>query len=211
MFGHGHQNRGQTTVPLPSNRPEIFWTYQTDGPIFSSPVVFAPNRVAVGSHDKNVYFFDLSGTLLWRHKTGDLIFGSPAVSASGTLFIGSDDDHLYALALNKSTQIWRYRVGNCPANVGIGPLLSKCDVDGGPTIGPYGRLYTGGDGIYAIEPDGKLAWKYLANGHISTTPALLSDGTVVAGAKTTPFTHFIRMAACAGPFELGRHRVVTDG
>ena len=74
-------------------------------------------------------------------------------------------------------------MGACPQRVGIGPEASRCDVDAGPTVGPDGVVYTGGDGIYAINPDGSLRWHFVTGGHVSSAPAVLPDGTVVAGCQ----------------------------
>ena len=44
-------------------------------------------------------------------------------------------------------------------------------------------LYTGGDAIHAINPDGKLRWRFATGGHVSGAPALAADGTVYAGSQ----------------------------
>ena len=64
-----------------------------------------------------------------------------------------------------------------------GPESSRCDVDGGPTIGPDGTIYVGGDGIHAVWPDGTLRWKLATAEHVASTPALGADGTVYAGSQ----------------------------
>src|SRR5258706_374008 len=57
------------------------------------------------------------------------------------------------------------------------------DVAGGPTIGPDGTIYVGGDGIHAVWPDGTLRWKLATPEHVASTPALGADGTVYAGSQ----------------------------
>ena len=154
----------------------------------------------VGSQDSRVYDVARDGTLKWSYATGDIIFSSPAVAHDGTVYIGSDDDHLYAVTPREGKPRWIVQLGACPQRVGIGPEASRCDVDGGPTIGPDGVIYTGGDGIYAINPDGTLRWHFVTNGHVSSAPALLPDGTVVAGARTTSFMPWPPTARSAGIF-----------
>lgn len=186
MFRLGPQHQGRTPFVLPARKPEVRWTYETRGPVTSSPAVLragAPGAVIVGSHDSRVHLVGAQGEALWSFATGDLVFGSPAVGADGVVYIGSDDDHLYALDLHERRARWKLRIGACKQSVGVGPQASRCDVDAGPTIGPDGTLYTGGDGIYAIRPDGTVLWKYLTGGHVSSAPALLPDGTVVAGCQ----------------------------
>ena len=183
MFRFGPTHRGRSPFTLPAIKPTIWWAFQTGGPIISSPAIAGDGSVLVGSQDDRVYDVARDGTLKWSYATGDIIFSSPAVAHDGTIYIGSDDDHLYAVTPGEGKPRWIMQLGACPQRVGIGPEASRCDVDAGPTIGPDGVIYTGGDGIYAINPDGTLRWHFVTNGHVSSAPALLPDGTVVAGSQ----------------------------
>lgn len=182
MFRGGPEHRGRSPHLIPARRPEAVWAYETRGPVTSSPVVTADGHIAFGSHDGSLHVLDPKGTPHWSFATDDLIFSSPA-AVKGVVYVGSDDDHLYALDLTTKKMAWRFRVGSCRHNVGVGPEASRCDVDAGPTIGPDGVIYTGGDAIYAINPDGTLRWRFRTGGHVSSAPALLPDGTVVAGSQ----------------------------
>jgi outer membrane protein assembly factor BamB len=183
MFRFGPEHRGRSAYRAPTVRPQILWSMETRGPITSSPVVAADGSVLVGSHDGELYQVRRDGKTLWRFATSDLIFSSPALVGGGIAYIGSDDDNLYALDLGGHRALWRFRIGSCPQSVGVGPEASRCDVDAGPTIGPDGVIYTGGDAIYAINPNGTLRWRFTTGGHVSSAPALLSDGTAVAGSQ----------------------------
>jgi outer membrane protein assembly factor BamB len=183
MFRFGPEHRGRSPVRVPLKRPEVAWSYETRGPITSSPALGTDGTVLVGSHDGELHVVSRDGKPLWRFSTGDLIFSSPALFRGSVAYIGSDDDHLYALDLGARRALWSYRVGACSHTVGVGPEVSRCDVDAGPTIGPNGIIYTGGDAIYALNPDGTLRWRYPTGGHVSSAPALLPDGTVVAGSQ----------------------------
>jgi outer membrane protein assembly factor BamB len=183
MFRFGPTHRGRSPFALPATKPAIWWTFVTGAPIVSSPAIAADGSVLVGSHDGKLYNVARDGTLRWSYATGDIIFSSPAVAHDGTIYIGSDDDHLYAVTGNPVKPRWIVQMGSCPQRVGIGPEASRCDVDAGPTVGPDGVIYTGGDGIYAINPDGSLRWHFVTGGHVSSAPAVLPDGTVVAGCQ----------------------------
>jgi len=183
MFRFGPTHRGRSPFVLPATKPAVWWTLPTGGPIVSSPAVATDGSVLVGSQDGKLYATASDGTLKWSYATGDIIFSSPAVAHDGTIYIGSDDDHLYAINPQSAKPRWIVQMGACPQRVGIGPEASRCDVDAGPTVGPDGVVYTGGDGIYAINPDGSLRWRFATNGHVSSAPALLADGTVVAGSQ----------------------------
>jgi outer membrane protein assembly factor BamB len=183
MFRFGATHRGRSPFVLPADKPSIWWAFPTGGPIVSSPAIADDGSVLVGSQDDTLYAVGPDGTLRWSYATGDIIFSSPAVARDGTIYIGSDDDHLYALSAGEGKPRWILQLGACPQRVGIGPEASRCDVDAGPTIGPDGVVYTGGDAIEAINPNGSLRWRFPTNGHVSSAPAVLQDGTVVAGCQ----------------------------
>jgi outer membrane protein assembly factor BamB len=198
MHRFGPDHRGRVPFRLPHRKPAVSWAFETGAPVTSSPT-FLGDLVVVGSHDGKVYALDASGQKRWTFVTNDLVFSSPAIvgnlgtvgamqatgktTASAVVYIGSDDDHLYALDALTGTVRWRYKIGSCRELRGVGPEASRCDVDAGPTVGPDGTIYTGGDGIYAIRPDGTLRWRFPTGGHVSSAPALLPDGTIVAGSQ----------------------------
>jgi outer membrane protein assembly factor BamB len=183
MFRFGSEHRGRSAFKVPARRPEIAWSYETRGAITSSPVLGPDGTVLVGSHDGELHVISRDGKPLWRFSTGDMIFSSPAVFRGTVAYIGSDDDHLYALDLTARRALWNFRVGACPHSTGVGPDTSRCDADAGPTVGPNGVVYTGGDAVYAINPDGTQRWRFATGGHVSAAPALLPDGTVIAGSQ----------------------------
>lgn len=186
MFGGDAQNSGRLAGPAPERKPAELWSVTTGGPIVGSPTVGPDGTVFVGSHDAKLYAVSPDGAVRWTLTTGDRIWGTPAVAEDGTVYIGSDDDHLYAVNGATGELLWRFRVGPCDPPMGFGPVGSRCDVDGGPTIGPDGTIYTGGDGVYAIWPDGTLRWKFATPEHVIAAPALAPPGsphpgTVYAG------------------------------
>jgi hypothetical protein len=76
--------------------PAPKWTYQTGGPIASSPSVPDNGMVYVGSDDDYLYALDAaSGKFRWDYQTGGAIHSSPQV-VNGVLYVGSDDGRLYA-------------------------------------------------------------------------------------------------------------------
>jgi len=183
MFRLGAAHRGRSSFNLPIVKPDVAWSVTTGGPIVSSPAVANDGTIFFGSHDGRIYAVGGDGAVKWSYATGDIIFSSPAVAHDGTVYIGSDDDHLYAVTPATAKPRWEFQVGACSQRIGIGPEASRCDVDAGPTLGPDGVIYTGGDGVYALNPDGTLRWRFPTGGHVASAPAVLSDGTVVAGSQ----------------------------
>ncbi len=183
MFRFESHHRGRSSFLLPKQKPEIRWTMETSAPVTSSPTLSNEGLVLVASHSGKVFALDHDGKPAWTLATGDLVWSTPAITAGGTVYVGSDDDNLYALDGRTGKLTWKYRVGACSQTIGIGPEATRCDVDAGPTIGPDGTIYTGGDAIYAIDPSGTLRWRFATGGHVSSAPAVGDDGTVYAGSQ----------------------------
>jgi outer membrane protein assembly factor BamB len=183
MFRFDPLHRGRSTFFLPQHKPDVVWTVETGAPVTSSPTLSADGLVMVGSHSGKVYAADKTGKMAWMFTTSDMVWSSPAVAVDGTVYFGSDDDNLYAVDGKTGKQQWKARLGTCLQTVGIGPEATRCDVDAGPTVGPDGAIYTGGDAIYAINPDGVLRWRFPVAGHVHSAPAVAADGTVIAGSQ----------------------------
>jgi outer membrane protein assembly factor BamB len=180
MFRMEPQHRGRVSFTLPKQAPRVAWKYSTGGPITSSPAIGSDGTIIVGSLDGMVHVVEPTGTLRWKQPTGDVIFGSAAVDLQGNVLIGSGDDHLYKLDTARKQLAWRMKLGNCRATTGVGPEASRCDVDGGPTIGPDGTIYVGGAGVFAISPNGNLKWQFPTPRRIPTAPAIHPAGFLLA-------------------------------
>lgn len=183
MFRFEPRHRGRLPHLLPAEAPVVAWKHATGGPVTSSPALGADGSVAFGSHDGFIYVLDPAGQLRFRHATGDLIFGSPAVDAKGDVVVGSGDDHLYKLDGSRKSLAWRIKLGDCKASRGVGPEASRCDVDGGPTIGPDGTLYVGGAGLFAVTPTGRIKWHFNTPRRVPTAPTLHPNGFVLVGGQ----------------------------
>ena len=181
MFGGDARHTGRRSGPAPAKAPTEVWKVSVNGVVAGSPTIGPDGTIYVASHDGGLYAIDDKGTVKWTFKTGDRSWSTPAVAQDGTIYVGSDDDHLYAVKPD-GTLKWKLRLGDCDPK-GFGPESSRCDVDGGPTIGPDGTINTGGDGIHAVWADGTLRWKLATAEHVASTPALGADGTVYAGSE----------------------------
>jgi outer membrane protein assembly factor BamB len=181
MFGGDARHSGRRAGAAPLKQPKELWKVDVKGAVVGSPTIGPDGTIYVASHDGSLYAIDGKGAIKWSFKTGDRSWSTPAVAQDGTIYIGSDDDHLYAIKADGSLK-WKLRLGDCDPK-GFGPESSRCDVDGGPTIGPDGTIYTGGDGIHAVWADGTLRWKLATAEHVASTPALAADGTVYAGSQ----------------------------
>jgi outer membrane protein assembly factor BamB len=175
MYGANAQHTGRVAGRAPEQRPAELWSLDIGQPITGSPTIGPDGTIYVGAHDGKLHAVSPDGALRWSFATGDRIWSTPAVAEDGTVYTGSDDDHLYAID-GAGALRWRHRAGACEPPVGFGPEGVRCDVDGGPTIGPDGTVYTGGDGVYAVWPDGTLRWKLATGERVTTAPALAPAG-----------------------------------
>lgn len=184
MFMGGPQHSGRSPYHAPRREPRERWRFRSEGVIFGAPTLAEDGTVLFGSHDHHVYALTAAGALRWRFKTGDLVWGAPALGGGGVAYVGSDDDHLYALGLGDGAVRFDVTPGQCRRAVGIGPEASRCDIDQ-VTVGPDGALYTGGDAIYALNPDGSLRWRFspAQRTHCAGAPALGADGAVYLGCQ----------------------------
>jgi outer membrane protein assembly factor BamB len=180
MFKGDARNTGRVAAAAPEVAPVERWRFRTGGPVVGSPSVGPDGTIYVASHDGKLYALSPDGAQRWSFATGDRVWSTPAVAQDGTVYVGSDDDHLYAVDGATGAERWRLRIGACAEPTGFGPEGARCDADGGPTLGPDGTIYLGGDGVHAVWPNGTLRWKLATSEHVSAAPAVTDDGAVFA-------------------------------
>jgi outer membrane protein assembly factor BamB len=196
--GPGHA--GTSAAVGPKQEPREVWAVQLGAVVFATPALAASPTgptAYVGTHagrfvgvrvegeqaGKIEFDIDLGGRI-WTTAA------SAGEAESLRLYVGNDDDSLIALAPAASEPIvWRLRLGSCENTRSPGPEGARCDVDGGPTIGPDGDLYVGADGVYRISPDAEIRWHW-PNAeteprpkHVFSTPVLSADGRVYVGGQ----------------------------
>ncbi len=161
-----HTGRSPYTGPRSA---ELRWTFETEGRITAQPVVDAEGNLYVGSHDGHLYALDRHGTERWKRFLGDRIY-STALLADGRLYVGSDADTVWALRASDGEVEWR--------------LGTEGDADSGVVGAPDGTLhFCAGNHLYAVAPDGTVAWRFEARSKIYSTPAVDDDGTIYVGSQ----------------------------
>jgi outer membrane protein assembly factor BamB len=184
------------------------WRLKTGGVIYTSPSTGADGTVYVGANDNRLYAVNPDGTLKWRYTASDGVRSSPAIASDGTIYFSSSTS-FYALNPD-STLEWRHGTGdNYPSEPAIGadgtvyfgtdsrdPRFCALSPDGtvkwslpcsgvrsSPAIAADGTIYFGSADscLYALNPDGKLKWRYLTGGNVDAGPAIAADGTVYIG------------------------------
>ena len=181
MLGGDAHHSGRRGGPAPRTQPAKQWSAAVGGAVAGSPTIGPDGTIYVAAHDGGLYAIAPDGSQKWKFAMTDRSWSTPAIADDGTTYVGSDDDHLYAVTSAGKLK-WKLRLGACDPR-GFGPESSRCDVDGGPTIGPDGTIHVGGDGIHAVWPNGTLRWKLATPEHVASAPALGADGTVYAGCQ----------------------------
>ena len=75
----------------------VVWRFESQGKIFSTPVVDQNGTVYVGSQDDHFYAISAEGEMRWSYRTGDDNDASPMIDDQGHLYFGSDDHFVYSL------------------------------------------------------------------------------------------------------------------
>ena len=182
----------------------MLWDHDLDAVVFATPTVVAGNAGPLGpgvSADDAVAYVGThagrfvgvivdgprAGQIVVDQYVPGIIWRRAAWDDKGRLYFGADNDHLYALELATGELAWTKRLGNCKPPRAPGPEGVRCDVDGGPTLGPDGDLYVGADGLYRIAPDGEIRWRTPSfeddpyAPHVYTIPLVTEDGLVIYG------------------------------
>lgn len=164
--------------------PEIAWTFQTEGEVWSSPTV-VDGVVYFGSDDSKLYALDaVSGEKQWEFSAGDMIRSHPAI-VDGVVYFSSDDGYLYAVDAESGAEVWK-------ADIGVefvgklrerNLLRSQWDyLQSSPTVAD-GVVYVGSIylRLYAIDANsGQQLWEAKMGSPVRSSPAVAS-GLVVVG------------------------------
>ncbi len=166
MMGGGPRHLHISSLPGPETKPRQIAHFRTGARVFASPVIGPDGTIYIGSVDGTFNALRLDGRLRWSYICDKPIFATAAVSLSGTVYVGCDDDTLLAFSTD-GTLRWTYRM--------------KQDVDSPPVIGKNGVIYLGGEGLHAVRADGKRVFKVWLGAHVSASPAVRPDDTIVVG------------------------------
>jgi len=194
---HTANNAGETTLSNGNvGQLTLAWSYQTGGPIATSPTVV--NGVTyVGSWDGYEYALNaLTGALIWKTYLGItrgnsgcypqmLGVSSVATVQSGVVYVGGSDptggnnSQWFALDANTGNILWSVPTGDNSASGGVYNWASPLIYNGYAYIG----IASLGD---CPLVQGKLLQVSLATHQIVSTLALVPNGQVGGGIWTSP-------------------------
>ncbi|MCX4243385.1 PQQ-binding-like beta-propeller repeat protein [Paraliomyxa miuraensis] len=175
----------------PTVAPRQQWAVDLGAVISATPtiVVEPEGRVVayVGSHAGRfvgvVVEGPEAGRVVLDLMVDGIIWSTAVADERGWLYFGADDDRLRAVDPKAGVVAWSRRLGGCEPTRAPGPVGVRCDVDGGPSLGPGGDLYAGADGLYRVAGDGTIRWHYPPEeegpgAHVATTPLVTAEGVV---------------------------------
>ena len=187
MFRHDLKHTGRTDYTGPAT-PTLFWTFQANDGIASSPSIGHNGTIYVGAGgyyngggDSSLYAINPDGSLKWQFKTDSGtavgqsagIFSSPAIADDGTIYVGSLDNHFYAIedSVTYGKLKWRTELLNWP--IYSSPSLYD------------GHIYFGSLNfrMYSLDGDGNIRWWYPTGWCIFSSPVIRDDGMIIVGSK----------------------------
>ncbi len=151
-----HSGKYPDGSKIPNNL--LNWSFETGGPVRSSPVV-VNGIVYFGSNDGKLYALNaVNGTKKWSFSTGGEVRSTPAV-VNNRVFFGSSDGTVYALNAATGSPLWNVTTGD---PVRSSPLV----IDNVVYIGSDdGKLYA----LHATN--GSTRWSYQTGGPVLSSPA----------------------------------------
>jgi outer membrane protein assembly factor BamB len=200
-FRGGPGHTGASAAVGPSSEPAQRWSVDLGAVVFATPTLAeGPGGLLtayVGTHAGRFVGVEVegerAGRIVFDHDLGGRIWATAAAAGAGEslrLFVGNDDDTLFAISPGSPEPIvWSLRLGSCEQTRAPGPEGARCDVDGGPTIGPTGDLFVGADGVYRISQSGKIRWHWPTAEqderpkHVFSSPIVTADDRVLFGGQ----------------------------
>jgi outer membrane protein assembly factor BamB len=157
---HTHRAHGHV-----GPKPEVVWTFHTDGPI-EAQVVASPDDATlyVATLGGSLWALDRSGHPRFHVDLGARAYSTPTVGPDGTVYVGSDGGAFYAVS---------------PAGAVLWKLETRGDADTGAVRMDDGLVvFAAGADVYGARAGGALAFRFRAKGKVFTAPAIFtgSDG-----------------------------------
>jgi hypothetical protein len=152
-------------------------TTGNDNDITSSAALAADgSAVYVGSQDSGGYleaFNPTNGVLLWQTNLGSEVSSTPAISGGGTIYVttmNGSSNGLFSINPASHAVNWFFQTDD-PNNSGTG-------TDSSPAVGPNCNIYfIANDDLFAVNPNGQLAWFFPIPGQSTPSPSPAIDGS----------------------------------
>ncbi len=158
---------------VPRRKPDVAWTFVTQGPIRSSPIAVG-DAIVFGSGDGVLYSVDAAqGRERWSLRTGSALDG-PAAFAAGNVVVESRDGRLFGVDARSGALRWTLALGaDAHSDWDYEYFISGPATDGS-------RVYVGsghGEVSCVDAASGGVLWRFMTGGRVRASPSV--DGGVV--------------------------------
>jgi len=174
MF-HGAPHLAGVAAGVLPEKPELLWSFKTDGPVVSSAAIF-DGKVFVGSDDNNLYALNLAdGKKVWVFKTDNEVGSSPCV-ANGIVYVGNMDGMLFAVDATTGIEKWHYKT---EAKIPGSPIAVQVPAPKGTEL----RILVGSfdNRLHCLDESGKQLWEYNLGQPINGAPAVVDNRIYFGG------------------------------
>ncbi len=158
-----------------TTKPKVSWTFKSNKPFYSSPIVES-SIVFIGGLDSTLHAIDAkTGSQRWYFRTNGQIRSNICIEKD-MLFLNGGDGILYAIDKINGKAIWQFETKG-------EQKYDFADYFHSTPIFKDGVIYFGsGDGnLYAIfAENGNLKWRFQTEGIVHSTPSI-SNGKLFFG------------------------------
>lgn len=140
------------------------WSFKTNGPIYSSPVVLENGDFVIGSDEGVLWKITCSGELLWKIEGNGSFHGTPLIDENNKIvYAGCYDHHMYAIDLEYGSIIWK-QIFN--------PHILE-DIYSSPALTPQENIVFGtGHEVICLNKFGDKIWDFKTFGNVDSTAAI---------------------------------------
>lgn len=165
-----HSGLSANAVGAPLSRVAA---YGVGGQVSGSPVVREDGNVLIAARNVRLYCFDPNLTsAVWIADLGSygtsIYYSAPALDGSGDAYI-TTNRKLVKVDGDSGRVLWSW------------PSHSALSISHSPIVGNDGKVYFAcySESLYAITPDGDLAWARALGHSVNSAPAIGLDGNVL--------------------------------
>lgn len=157
------------------NTGAMLWSFLLGGNAQGAPAIDDDGTVIIGvdlGGDQGVIFaLNPDGTEKWSANVlGRISVGAPSI-ANGNVYVGTKEgNNMLSLDKSSGAQNWSY-------------VTDGAIVNSSAAVDVNGVIYYGSwdDGVYALNPDGTLKYRFPTDGNVWSSPAIGADGTIYIG------------------------------
>ncbi len=150
-----------------STEGKIIWKVAFTSHVRSSPGIDRAGNIYVATLGGEIISLTAKGKIRWSYRTSGQCDSTPLLTSDCAIVVGCDDNSLYKLQAIDGKLVWR--------------LLGGGDFRGAGAESEDGTIYWGNlnNYLYAVNPGGKIKWRYKTGGRILINPLVDKKGNIL--------------------------------